>query len=284
MPAEWDLRALARRVVGRVLAERGRTEHLAGRPVAAGVERQLGVHVHLAPGGEPLRPEHESEARSNHGPAAWITAEALRGVADGAVFALPRGARVTELAREEAWRRRIALVEGRAGAVETRREDGRVRIALGADHGGFALKQELIAWLGEQGHVTIDLGTRDENAVDYPDFARAVAETIARGGADVGICVDGAGIGSAMAANKVPGVRAANGWNVASAKNAREHNFANVLTLGARMVERRAAREIVEAFLATPWGGERHARRIEKIDAIERSYASSHAPTARRER
>lgn len=284
MSAELDLRALARRVVGRVLAERGRAETRAGRPASADVERPQGVHVHLAPGGEPLRPEHESEARPAHAPAAWITAEALRGVADGSVFTLPRGARVTDLGREEAWRRRIALVEGRDGPVAARREDGRIRIALAADHGGFALKQELVAWLAEQGHVTLDLGTRDENPVDYPDFARAVGEAVARGSVDVGICIDGAGIGSAMAANKIPGVRAANGWNVASARNAREHNFANVLTLGARMLERRAAREIVEAFLGTAWGGERHARRIEKIDAIERSYAPGHARTTGRER
>ncbi|MBI5363557.1 MAG: RpiB/LacA/LacB family sugar-phosphate isomerase [Planctomycetes bacterium] len=155
-----------------------------------------------------------------------------------------------------------------------------MRIAVGADHGGFELKQELAEWLREAGHVLLDHGTFDANTVDYPDFARAVAEAVADGRADVGLCVDGAGIGSAMAANKVPGVRAANGFDVASAKNAREHNFANVLTLGGKRLTRQAAREIVEAFLTTPWGEERHARRIDKIDAIERQY--SKAPAAHR--
>ena len=109
--------------------------------------------------------------------------------------------------------------------------------------------------------MLLDLGTHDETAVDYPDFARAVAEAVAEGRADLGVCIDGAGIGSAMTANKVPGVRAANCWDVASARNAREHNYANVLTLGGRWLSPLGASEILAAFLSTPRGEERHGRR-----------------------
>ncbi|MBK7878849.1 MAG: RpiB/LacA/LacB family sugar-phosphate isomerase [Planctomycetes bacterium] len=150
-----------------------------------------------------------------------------------------------------------------------------MRIALGADHGGFATKRALLEVLREDGHVLLDLGTHDENAVDYPDYARAVAEAVGEGRADVGLCVDGAGIGSAMAANKVPGVRAANCWDVPSAKNAREHNYANVLTLGGKRLTVAQALEILRAFLATSWGEDRHGRRVEKITAIERHYSKA---------
>jgi ribose 5-phosphate isomerase B len=148
-----------------------------------------------------------------------------------------------------------------------------VRVAIAADHGGFALKGDVIEWVRSLGHETFDLGTRDENPVDYPDYARAVAEAVAKKNADIGIVIDGAGIGSAMAANKVAGVRAANCWNGATAKNAREHNYANVLTLGAKVITRDAAFEVVRTFLATPFGEERHGKRVKKIMDIERGPA-----------
>ena len=146
---------------------------------------------------------------------------------------------------------------------------------MGADHGGFPLKVELLDWVRSLGHTPVDLGTTSTAAVDYPDFASAVAEAVADGICDLGVCIDGAGIGSTMAANKVPGVRAANCWDAASARNAREHNYANVLCLGGPRLERPAALEILETFLNTPWGAERHGRRVGKITRIEERYARS---------
>jgi ribose 5-phosphate isomerase B len=123
-----------------------------------------------------------------------------------------------------------------------------------------------------EGIEILDLGTHGRETVDYPDFAHAVAEAVCSGRVDLGIMVDGAGIGSSMAANKVPGTRAAMCYDVATARNAREHNFANVLTLGGRMIDPARMREIVTAFLETPTGGERHAARVRKIMEIERKY------------
>ena len=146
-------------------------------------------------------------------------------------------------------------------------------IALGADHGGYRLKERLGFRLREAGHTVVDCGTNSADPVDYPDFAVAVALQVASGACRAGIVVDGAGIGSAMAANKVAGVRAALCYDVSSARNSREHNHANVLTLGAGLVGPGLARQIVKTWLETPWGGDRHARRVEKITAIERRYA-----------
>lgn len=150
-------------------------------------------------------------------------------------------------------------------------------IAVGADHGGFRLKERIAFRLRELGHEVVDCGTDSLEAVDYPDFARAVAEQVATGRCRWGVVVDGAGIGSAMAANKVPGVRAALCYDISTARNSREHNHANVLTLGAGLIGENLAWQIVEAWLGTPWGEGRHARRVGKIDDIERTYARSPA-------
>lgn len=144
-------------------------------------------------------------------------------------------------------------------------------VAMGADHGGFGMKEALKKHLFEKGFDVIDCGTISEEAVDYPDFARAVAHKIARGEAWRGIVIDGAGIGSCMAANKVDGVRAAMCVDFATASNAREHNDANVLTLGAGLIGPALAKQIVDVFLSTEFGGGRHARRVEKIMLIEES-------------
>jgi ribose 5-phosphate isomerase B len=146
---------------------------------------------------------------------------------------------------------------------------GRLIVALGADHGGVALKDAVAARLRELGHTTLDLGTMAADPVDYPDFAVAVARAVADGRAALGIMVDGAGIGSCMAANKIRGVRAAMCYDVTTAANAREHNNATVLTLGGGLIGTRLALAIVETFLATPFAGGRHARRVEKIDALD---------------
>jgi ribose 5-phosphate isomerase B len=145
-------------------------------------------------------------------------------------------------------------------------------VAVGADHGGYRLKERIVAHLRERGVDVRDCGTDSTESVDYPDFAHAVARLVADGECRWGIVVDGAGIGSCMTANKVPGVRAATCWDISSAKNSREHNHANVLALGAGLTGENLALEIVDAWLATPWGGGRHARRVELIMEIERRH------------
>ena len=145
-----------------------------------------------------------------------------------------------------------------------------LRIALGADHGGFDLKQQLVVYLQGQGHQIRDCGTNSTEAVDYPVFAEAVARLVGSGACDFGIVVDGAGIGSAMAANKVPGVLAAACYNETLARNSREHNDANVLTLGAGQVTADQAKAIVDVFLATACTAKRHRRRVDMIRDIER--------------
>jgi ribose 5-phosphate isomerase B len=145
-------------------------------------------------------------------------------------------------------------------------------IAVGGDHGGFQLKQRIAADLREHGFTVHDCGTESGESVDYPDYAHEVARMVARGECRWGIVVDGAGIGSAITANKVPGVRAASCWDVSSARNSREHNHANVLALGAGLIGENLALQIVQAWLSTGWGGGRHARRVAKIAEIERRY------------
>jgi ribose 5-phosphate isomerase B len=147
--------------------------------------------------------------------------------------------------------------------------DRNLTVALGADHGGFKLKEILARHLSEKGYRLIDCGTNSTESVDYPDFARAVAEHVSSGRAWRGIVIDGAGIGSCMTANKVHGVRAAMCYDHATAVNSREHNDANVLTLGAGLIGEALARQIVDIWLSTEFGGGRHARRVEKIMALE---------------
>ena len=149
------------------------------------------------------------------------------------------------------------------------------KIAIGADHGGFPLKEKIGFRLKEAGYEVLDCGTDSHEAVDYPDFAHAVAREVASGACRYGIVVDGAGIGSAMVANKVPGVRAALCYDLSTARNSREHNHANVLTLGAGLIGEALAWQIVEEWLSVEWGGNRHAKRVAKIDDIERQYSKA---------
>jgi len=136
------------------------------------------------------------------------------------------------------------------------------KIAIGADHGGFELKAVLAAHLQAAGYQVSDVGTSSREAVDYPVFARAVAEAVSSGAVDVGIMIDGAGIGSCMAANKVPGVRAALAYDLSSARNSREHNDANVLTLGAGLIGGGLAEQIVDVWLGTECTERRHLDRV----------------------
>lgn len=148
-----------------------------------------------------------------------------------------------------------------------------MKIALGADHAGFELKNRLKAWLVQLGHQTQDEGTNAPDSVDYPDYARKVAEVVARHDADLGLLVCGTGIGMAISANKVPGIRAANASSEFEAQMAREHNNANVLAIGARVVTDDEARKIVDAYLHATFAGGRHQQRVDKITAIERRDA-----------
>ena len=144
------------------------------------------------------------------------------------------------------------------------------RIAIAADHGGFQLKEQLKPILQKQGYQVDDCGTHSPDSVDYPDFAYAAAQKVSNGEVWRGIIIDGAGIGSCMVANKVPGVRAAMCYNIATALNSREHNDANVLTLGAGMIDALLAEQIVLTWLNTTFGGGRHARRVDKIMEFEK--------------
>lgn len=143
-------------------------------------------------------------------------------------------------------------------------------VAIGADHGGYPLKEILKSYLEENGYSVIDCGTTSTDSVDYPDFARAVAMQVQTKKAWRGIMIDGAGIGSCMAANKVSGVRAAMCYDHATAYNSREHNNANLLTLGAGLIGTSLAKQIVKTFLETEFGGGRHAHRVDKIMEIEK--------------
>jgi ribose 5-phosphate isomerase B len=219
-----------------------------------------------------------------------ITERDVRGAAAGGARELDAaGAVVTPSARDVAVRLGVVLRSAKGAtnvAAGQRAREAQVvpspapaasgrTIALGADHGGVALKEIVAGRLRELGHAVTDLGTTGTDAVDYPDYAIAVARAVASGSSQIGVMVDGAGIGSCMASNKVAGVRAAMCYDVTTAQNAREHNNANVLTLGGGLIGPRLALAIVEAFLATPFAGGRHATRVAKIDALD-------SPRARR--
>jgi ribose 5-phosphate isomerase B len=197
-----------------------------------------------------------------------ITEDDVRDLAPGARLRIAEGARLTPLAADIVRERRIELVRrpSRRGARAAK------LIAVGADHGGYKLKEELKDFLTELGHRAHDFGTHSTDAVDYPDIAHAVARAVAQGEADLGIIIDGAGVGSAMTANKVPGVRAAACYSVKVAVNSREHNDANVLTLGSGTINAQEMRAIVRAWLATEITEDRHKRRVAKIEAVERQY------------
>ena len=145
-------------------------------------------------------------------------------------------------------------------------------VAIGSDHGGFALKAELIEFMNAMGVRVEDVGTRSADPCDYPDLAHAVAVRVAGGGAGLGIMIDGAGIGSCMTVNKVPGILGACCVNEFMARNAREHNNANVLTLGSRVIGSEVAKGIVNIFLRTPFAGGRHEARVNKITGVEKKY------------
>lgn len=197
-----------------------------------------------------------------------ITEDDVRDLETGAVLRIAESARLTPLAADIISEKKIEIVRRlpRKGSAGSR------LVAVGSDHGGFQMKEELKRLLDGLGHRVQDFGTHSEEAVDYPDVAHAVARAVADGTSDVGIIVDGAGVGSAMTANKVPGVRAAACYSVAVARNSREHNDANVLTLGSKTISVGEMREIVTTWLSTEITEDRHRKRVAKIDAIQRQY------------
>jgi ribose 5-phosphate isomerase B len=145
-----------------------------------------------------------------------------------------------------------------------------MQIGLACDHGGYELKEELKAFLKSLGIEPIDMGSFNEESVDYPDFGILVAEKVSRGELERGVLICGTGIGMSIVANKFPGVRAALANDLYSARCSREHNDANILVIGGRLIGRDLAREIVKVWLATPFAGGRHQRRIDKINALEK--------------
>lgn len=197
-----------------------------------------------------------------------ITEDDVRGMESGSVLRIGEEARLTPLAADIVREKGIEIVKraSRRGSKASK------LVAVGADHGGFKMKEELKVLLNELGHRVQDFGTDSEEAVDYPDFAHAVARAVSNGTSDVGIIIDGAGVGSAMTANKVPGVRAAACYSVTVARNSREHNGANVLSLGSKTINSKEMREIVSAWLTTELTEERHRKRVAKIDAIQKQY------------
>ena len=198
---------------------------------------------------------------------AIIDADAVEAIPEGGTLPLPPNAVITPLAEQTALERHVTL------APASTEDDAMMTgtIAIGADHGGYAMKEMLKKHLQTDFMVT-DCGTHGPESVDYPDFALAVAKLVGAGRVWRGIIIDGAGIGSCMAANKVPGVRAAMCYDQATASNSREHNNANVLTLGAGLIGDKLAQQIVDVWLKTPFGGGRHARRVNKIMEIERKW------------
>jgi ribose 5-phosphate isomerase B len=184
---------------------------------------------------------------------------------------VPVGTIVTASAREVAADRGVRILELPDDQLTALAPPDRT-LAIGADHGGFRLKEALKPVIEGLGLQFRDVGVNEEKPADYPDIALKVAELVAGGTAARGIIIDGAGIGSSIAANKVPGVRAALCYDKASARNSREHNDSNVLTLGARLLTETQAEEVLRTWLGTPFAGGRHQARVQKILDIEQKY------------
>jgi ribose 5-phosphate isomerase B len=254
------VRALVREVLSKAVPESGEE----AAPVDSSSEASISSRfINTVPANS-----SETTVTRDESAKAVITEDDVRGLEPGSVLRIAEGVRLTPLAADIVSEKRIEIVRrsSRRGSKSSR------LVAVGSDHGGFKMKEELKVLLVDLGHRVHDFGTDSEDPVDYPDFAHAVARAVADGTSDVGIIIDGAGVGSAMTANKVPGVRAAACYSVAVARNSREHNDANVLTLGSKTVSSSEMREIVTAWLATELSEDRHRKRVNKIEAIERQY------------
>jgi ribose 5-phosphate isomerase B len=250
------IRALVRDVLDKIPA----AELSESAPVSSGPTRFVDIAPAVDAASQTITRDESSKM--------VITEDDVRGLEAGAVLRIGESARLTPLAADIVREKKIEIVR----RVSRQGSTGAKLVAVGADHGGFKMKEELIGLLNELGHRVHDFGTNSEEAVDYPDFAHAVARAVADGTAQLGIIIDGAGVGSAITANKVPGVRAAACYSPAVASNSREHNDANVLTLGSKTVTSAQMREIVRVWLATEIKEDRHRKRVAKIEAIERQY------------
>jgi ribose 5-phosphate isomerase B len=215
------------------------------------------------------------------GPFDLVTEADARTLPLGATIELRAGGRITPLAQDTLRARRVTVIS--AGAADTSMADGLVpvadirRLAVGADHTGVTLKREIVSRLRGRGLAVSDEGTDSAEPVDYPDIAARVARVVARGEADAGIVIDGAGLGAAIAANKIRGIRAVMCADETIARYAREHNGANVLTLGATLLPAiDAAMRVVEVFLGTPMREPRYIRRLAKIRRLEERFGSDH--------
>ena len=197
-----------------------------------------------------------------------ITEDDLRGLDDGSRLRVSESAKFTPLASDILREKGIQLVRKTSTVASLKIRS----VAIGSDHGGYEYKTKLKPFLTELGLQVRDFGTDSPDAVDYPDFAHAVARAVGEGHVDAGIIIDGAGIGSAMAANKVPNVRAAACYSTGLAKNSREHNGANVLTLGSGQNTIEEIKEIVGAWISNEITEDRHKKRVSKIDAIQKQY------------
>ena len=248
------VRAMVREVLATVPSEPG------------SVEENPHVPEHLVVNS--LKEKREREYDRDESSKSLITEDDLRGLEQGARIRVGANARFTPLASDIIAEKNFELIRKQP------REAGLLirTVAIGADHGGYAMKEQLKTYLSDLGVQVRDFGTNSTDAVDYPDFAHAVASAVGAKHVDAGIIIDGAGIGSAMTANKVPGVRAAACYSPVLAKNSREHNGANVLTLGSGQNSFEEVKEIVHSFATTKLTEPRHIQRVEKIDAVERQY------------
>lgn len=215
-----------------------------------------------------LQEKAEREWDRDESAKSLITEDDLRGLSDGSRLRIAENAKFTPLAGDIVRERNLVLIRkaSRGDSLKV------TSVAIGADHGGFPIKEQLKVFLKSLGVNVRDFGTNSTDAVDYPDFAHLVARAVGEGHVEAGILIDGAGIGSAMSANKVPGVRAAACYSVALAKNSREHNGANVLSLGSGQNSFDEVKAIVEAWLSTEITEERHKKRVAKIEGIENQY------------
>jgi ribose 5-phosphate isomerase B len=207
---------------------------------------------------------------------AIITETDALSIERGSTVELEKGGHVTPLAQDTLRERRVTVV--RAGSVDPSIPADLApvspvrRVAIGSDHTGVKLKGELIAHLRQQGISVNDLGTNGTEAVDYPDIAASVANSVTRKESDAGIVIDGAGLGSAIAANKIRGARATMCTNTTLARYSREHNGANVLSLGSTLVDSAEAKAIVDMFLSTPTTEPRYLRRLVKVRRLEDTF------------
>ena len=264
------VRALVREVLKNAAPadepETGASTHVARTPAPTDAPARARV-VNIAPT-ESREQQPARDYTHDESSKTIITEDDVRSLPEGARLRVAESARLTPLAADIVRERRVELVR----RVPRRGARAEKIVAVGADHGGYPMKEELKKLLAELGHRVHDFGTDSTDAVDYPDFAHAVARAVSEGEADLGIVIDGAGVGSCMTANKVPGVRAAACYSVKVAVNSREHNDANVLTLGSGTINTQEMREIVRAWLSTEITEDRHKRRVAKIEAVERQY------------